>query len=1317
MRDVNYTNALQSVRSIGGRVTVRDKRLRFTRFPATETTFDAYDSDLYDGEILRVGVVGTDAYFSSIHPDDEDFEAPTWSSAGITVKASSRIGLYANRLFYQGSDNGLYYADFDGSAFGSPTSIASYAHADFSDGIAALAPVSDTEVYVLTIKNGATYQYGIINLLTTAGANVQWHGTIYEDTGNDTPFLDAVRVSGTDYVYYTASNNLRTRFVKKSGNFWSDVENVIPIDLVDDDSLFRMHSVTTINSSVMMVGTLKRKYGLSMLIYTFGPEEFTLGRDVFIRPEDTDEIGGKFFLFDDVLWCVGNSIRHSAPATYLVGYDNTSLKYTSSNFFEAQISQSADGSGTLGMQFPSSETHAALIPGSELIFEAKVGDQYSKLGTFVIETIEKSHDDAGSVKQVTARSKAQKTLAQWESDAAYDYWSQTKVNTNISELTKLVRATGSWTEHEEPESPTAGEPPFEGLTLDNYNVGGYLYSVDNPTVNGQAVGEFAVLSDSNYARPVFGVGLGYYRESRYEAAERLDQESIDLDTTDFGQNGIMGLYTSGTVGTGANPHFYIALLKDNAITSLASSSEITLTPDVKYHIMLKLHEGKAYLYYRAYESTKLWTLALSADIRNAGYDAIPWRNNGEGRAFVYMLNSTPYAEGGPIDSDDLFIPVADNGDFPATGTVVIDDEHIEYTSKSENRAVSDLSYTYGDVLSSVEDTVTGWTEVGKDRNATFLRQIFTVSGTWYVKAISLYVKKVGSPSDGLMVWWGKSTMNVPTKVTDMLSEQMTVKSEDITTEGGWVTIVFPKVVPVTNGCMLIMTRGYSATHPSAVDGTNNHFLISMTGNTHGSGNSDLWKWNEDTDLWSRCGGAANDMRFYVYGASSNPGEGFYQVGLAYDADLSTSDDYYNNCALVVTEGSGEGTSMLIYDYEYTPAKTAWLMVDRNTDTFDETTKFKIVPTLLGLTRGADDTDATAHLEGTVSLIHDGYFSSIGDFLFLSGNKDLSAADLINKLCRKAGAELYSALSLSSFTPSSFSTPLTRKNLVFDFTVSETISGTVVFKFLDALSLEIGADYLKFYDGTDTLQDHFSLGENIYGKVTVSHWDGFISVWINDRFIHGWSFALSDAYGDEFDISGTSTQTFSMELHEASMRIDNHIMDNYRKGADLLSSIIGEKRIRFHDDLDGKLKIFTERTTVNTSGTPYVLAVGADEVQTDVGLFTRVLLEGAEVHERFDTTALVQHGNIFHGSGMNEIYSQYDAEYYTEKLLGDLAAVYEPKTLMGAADPRIEPNDILYVTFPSGVKKIIVDQIGFQLGVSETSAVFDMNINGRLDGTS
>ena len=134
--------------------------------------------------------------------------------------------------------------------------------------------------------------------------------------------------------------------------------------------------------------------------------------------------------------------------------------------------------------------------------------------------------------------------------------------------------------------------------------------------------------------------------------------------------------------------------------------------------------------------------------------------------------------------------------------------------------------------------------------------------------------------------------------------------------------------------------------------------------------------------------------------------------------------------------------------------------------------------------------------------------------------------------------------------------------------------------------------------------------------------------------------------------------------------------------------------------------------MSTSAIPIDLIYTAGDTLSDTALKTRVRLEGLETAEEVDYDALRLYGNLFARANAEEL--ELPDEFVKEALaiLSDAVSAYRATTLYGAADPRVEPNDVLSVSLPDGDRDVIVTGINYRLAQSEDSAMFDMEVGAR-----
>jgi hypothetical protein len=179
-----------------------------------------------------------------------------------------------------------------------------------------------------------------------------------------------------------------------------------------------------------------------------------------------------------------------------------------------------------------------------------------------------------------------------------------------------------------------------------------------------------------------------------------------------------------------------------------------------------------------------------------------------------------------------------------------------------------------------------------------------------------------------------------------------------------------------------------------------------------------------------------------------------------------------------------------------------------------------------------------------------------------------------------------------------------------------------------------------------------------------------------------------------------------------MRVDNYVLDLGSRGAQLLTGLIGPKTIAYRDTSDGG--IYMER--IKVSGEPeYTLSdltVEASRATMDGALVNRVRAEGAEIAEVIDWNSFREDGNLFTLVNATEANDEWETASEGRFILGDSRSQVETHVLVGACDPRVEPNDIVRGRVVDGYHDVIIDTANFSMQITESGADFDMHIEGR-----
>jgi len=263
VRDISASMLPTASRTISGRAVVYD---RIPDFTLGWDSFNHYNTDVYsfDTGVFRAynngTIYGQEAYTL---PDD----LGTWGAYISGADPEGIISVCDGHIFYQKSDGGVYrHRISDGAE----------TYYDSFDAPVAIAAVTADSFYVLYRVNWLQYRIK----LYPGGSS--WHGSVYGH-GDNWPLhaFDAIQLDDVDYIYYQEPADKNARYIKRIGNSWSDANLVFPLDVVDDTFSFRLGSASVINNKAVIVGTMIRNNSL-MKIYTFGPEQFTIGREMYI---------------------------------------------------------------------------------------------------------------------------------------------------------------------------------------------------------------------------------------------------------------------------------------------------------------------------------------------------------------------------------------------------------------------------------------------------------------------------------------------------------------------------------------------------------------------------------------------------------------------------------------------------------------------------------------------------------------------------------------------------------------------------------------------------------------------------------------------------------------------------------------------------------------------------------------------------------------------------------------------------------------------------------------------------------------------------
>ena len=388
--------------------------------------------------------------------------------------------------------------------------------------------------------------------------------------------------------------------------------------------------------------------------------------------------------------------------------------------------------------------------------------------------------------------------------------------------------------------------------------------------------------------------------------------------------------------------------------------------------------------------------------------------------------------------------------------------------------------------------------------------------------------------------------------------------------------------------------------------------------------------------------------------------------------------------------------------------------------------FVMKPALAISAHGANGTSETTHSETMVSYYVDRSVH-INKFEYYSTDLDMSLEWMITELARKAGVRSLSfekAISgnVTTTWPGSYGLPAMHTafhsqrdgSFVLRYKVVSGTETGIAMKgedgWFDVVTVTNSYVKLNRIDPSGSgvnLIEQMPILQPPTGWITMSYYNDFVCVWINDKLVAGFSGIGSD------DVSPISygLATMNVDLPALDQRVDNFIIEMGSHGGDLLGRLIGQKRIFVKDNQTGGLTAFRTRTRI-TANTPITMAIQNGNITSDAEVITRVRLEGLEAAEEVDYDALRIYGNLFQLANAEELemLNQFTAEALA--ILEDAVLTYAQTSLIGAADPRVEPEDILPVTLPDGTRDIIVSNVSFRMAQDAGQAVFDMEVSAR-----
>jgi len=1476
MRDIPsaYMDLLQNVRRISTRFSFRDERLIFEKFPTQETNLPALEDGL---RFDAVGLAGngifrvarnSDGYLCYQHiPSPTTTPWPDWVVTGhvlsdckpgvVDVNGNAQIIALMNF----GGDDSFVRMTYDG-ALSTPQQLDAIRTDDFTIGggpgeysIAehqgmAIAPVDEDEFFVqfFPYTEARSVNYAIIQYWRIVGNTTYFHefkGGVYGDMTHAFSF-DAVQLNEFNYVF-TSDNALGRPLMFKMQQLWaldayqlgdwSDGSHILPIDILDDTSYLKLGAASIIDNKIWITGRLKRGSNIEMELYMYGDGNFSIGRDMYIgnSTEFPASYPGKMVYSDGYMWFLSWGDYAKAPATYLVGHENFDNLYVTSDVLNLSVQQRKSSSLGITAQLSSTADHDAIRRNSRVTVDVGLQNdadvwEWAQLGVFGVDALSRDFFDSGNSRGMVGRGIGTKRLAQWSSDAFYDYWSQAKLAANPADLSEVIRVSGLWSTDEDFDED-ALEGGTDPIRLDRLNEQGILYTTAKSSRNGQVVAKFWVPENALPPHKMhgrYGVGLNYYRESRGQAAERLTKESEDVTDNEFGDNGIFAMV--GPEEHEDNEGVALYVVKDSTWHKIYSEA-YAYNKNRWNWLMMHFNEGyitvhSASTYYEPlYPSEVNWgelfVLRYDTEYTSGSYSE-PWFRDQRGRGAIALHNMSSYSNTPGFTSTSTVIPVEDVSIFPTSDTVIVDSEIIDYDAKTAASLYPGAmdwatGHTY---LAATHDNPDwqdvkihhiDWVEgnagevaVGSSKNyALLVTQAFQGPyGEERIDRVRVVMKREGIPT--MPVYAGivnddfdnggnfiKGIGRFGAPIVSAISAP--VAGHTVPTEYDWVEFDFSNVPEQLRwlhkeyresgkGFFLIITTipwylvsldyGYNNyTAWDSYDDASNYYWVKMDDTV--SATTGVWLgWSVNTywDTPTQYFGRDSMMPFELYGIGNIPSFG-YEIYIDGHGPSPVLKDYYDGMALVVTDGPGKGMVFEISDYDWkapdqwVPSRTylppdaiedhigdlehgSWVDEDlsrifvlRNPyGSLGEGSILEIYPSLTVSLRGAQDTTATSHGAGKVSIYSD-LSVACQEVRYYSGEVDMRLEDMAKELCAKAGVLEFSAgkdysgdwdtateemvewmpgerrhcivkFDHPGSTPTLSEIGIIARADTADLATAEQYYKLVYKNYASFLAIEL--QILRPSESEAELIENFPIFYSIpQGTLTMSVQQDSFSVWLNDRHIvtfHDDELETGEYMG--MYSSGYTNDITNIDWSELDIRTDNFVLDLGSRGAQLLSGLVGPKKIVYQDTSTGGIYMERVRTIGDYEYELADLTVEAGRSSSDSALVNRVRAEGAEIAEVIDWTSFREEGNLFFLVNATEANDEWETAAEGTFILEDSQASMDVHSFIGAADPRVETNDIIRARTVEGYHDLSVDSIAYRMTISNDAAVFDMQVEGR-----
>lgn len=1332
MRNVTFTPA--NYRTVSARAEIFKEIPVFESAVLAETnnhvdpiqSYIAYDADDSSYGIFRVAVING-GYLAFQMLDDLD-EPPDWIVTGLTV--IGRPGVYQNYLYYQTSDFKVYRSRWlVGGTFDTPVELPITTTHTLS-----FAPVGIDKFYYQYIETAGVKRIALFY----DDVSYLWDGCVYgEDLDNDR--FDAITYDGIDYIYTTETKSGRIVYLTNSNDIlapedndiFSELKYVFALDVVDDTSMYRLECAKVINNKAIIVCQIKRTNGPSMTAYSFGPDEWSLGREMYITSELITYYGCLHDYDNKIIYMYPGKMHYTDDAD-IFGLPNPSNKISINGINDISFERS-EGDSSVSFSYPSSVLD--VVPGSRVVLYATIGANEYTLFTGDIDVVSSSTHGSGSESSLHSRGRATKKLSQWQSDVSYDWWSQTKHNVTEFSYSKATRVQGTW-------DFTNGIATQTDIARD-----GYLQLPSKACKDGQIKARFTLTSDEYSA--FYGVGMHFYQLNIAELQEQLGEEFTEDQANLVRPNCMLALYGPSVYENGPG----IGLYKVRAgVLEQITSVSYEFTYNVPHWLMLSSRDGN-FRIYRAVDNSSYtedtvpgtWTEVINYTYTE---DEDLWKSGNDddhvGRGVLFAASGSPRIATLDINSTTLSLPVTeDKTDFPISGVMLIDNEKISYSGGSSLMETMGpyTTSSFGDDVLSYTSGITASTDIipmpfgdSLTRNAV-TQHIFGYVNKGKIKSINIWVYKVGNPADALAIrlYVDPITTTYP---LGAFKEIVYVQPEDVPSTPGFITVNFSGEYDYTlwSKTYIVMHRQNWGTPNNANYYKTNRFKQSYISNNNLIGSFWSGTFNEYTDTSSR--DYARWIPADIYGTSLDPSE-FWVDGqlvslpstrplylnedIILDSAYYDDDDYayytgFNDCVLYISSGTGAGNYSYIKAFEswFTgspPTYTTVIYVDSEFAALMAVdSQFMICPTIHLSERGYDGSTAASHSAGFAN-VYTTPCVECSRLLYGSTEQDMTAGDIVRKIAGKVNISVDSRLRFASSltVANDFAYEVMKKNAIVKFSDITDPCGLYFSSDIDhSLFYYVLVDgtYIKLYKYQSgigsTLIELFNSTFNMVDAV-ISVQSNVVSVWSRGRLVY--TFYVKTLTGSYCGLYAPNSTTVSVEWEEADIFADNYILDMGTSAKEAIAMFLKEKKIFILDSYNGDLSIFTSYP----AGPASLNKLYTRTVTNSDGIAaSRIRVEGGDIYELIDETIMAKYGNIFRMVNSRETYDLDDTRQFAEATSYELGSMSRYSDISMPFDPRIEPFDVIIV---DGVD-LIVENVNANFSTDYDSHSFYISMRCR-----